>query len=90
MPSLVGTIADAFARSGVDLGALGLAWARVTPAVTLVPAFGLRALPAPARAVMALRGLVVVDRQQQAYDGVSEPVAETCGAPALVASKTAE
>ena len=54
MPSVVGTIAEAFARSGVDLGALGLAWARAMPAVTLVPAFGLRALPAPARAVMGL------------------------------------
>jgi flagellar biosynthetic protein FliR len=54
MPTVLGTIAEAFARSGVDLGALGLAWARATPAVTLVPAFGLRALPAPARGVMAL------------------------------------
>jgi type III secretory pathway component EscT len=53
-PSVVGTVAEAFARSGTDLGALGLAWARAMPAVTLVPAFGLRALPAPARAVMAL------------------------------------
>src|SRR5580700_3879875 len=54
MPSVVGTVADAFAQSGIDLAALGLAWARVMPAVTLVPAFGLRALPAPARAVMGL------------------------------------
>jgi type III secretory pathway component EscT len=54
MAPLVGTIADAFARSGVDLGGLGLAWARVMPAVTLVPAFGLGALPASARAVMGL------------------------------------
>ena len=48
------TIAEAFAQSGIDLGALGLAWARVMPAVVLVPAFGLRALPAPARAVVGL------------------------------------
>jgi type III secretory pathway component EscT len=54
MPSVVGTVADAFARSGVDLAALGLAWARAMPAATLVPAFGLRALPAPARGVMGL------------------------------------
>jgi type III secretory pathway component EscT len=54
MPGVVGTVAEAFARSGVDLAALGLAWARAMPAVTLVPAFGLRALPAPARGVMAL------------------------------------
>jgi type III secretory pathway component EscT len=51
---IVQTVADAFARSGVDLGGLGLAWARVMPAVTLVPAFGLGALPASARAVMGL------------------------------------
>jgi type III secretory pathway component EscT len=54
MPSVVATVAEAFARSGVSLGALGLAWARAMPAVTLVPALGLRALPAPARAVMGL------------------------------------
>jgi type III secretory pathway component EscT len=54
MPSVVGTVAEAFAQSGVDLAALGLAWARTMPAVTLVPAFGLRALPAPGRAVMGL------------------------------------
>jgi flagellar biosynthesis protein FliR len=53
-PTVVGTVAEAFARSGIDLGALGLAWARAMPAVTLVPAFGLRALPAPGRGVMAL------------------------------------
>jgi type III secretory pathway component EscT len=42
------------ARMGLDLAPLGLAWARVMPAITLVPAFGLRALPAPARAVLGL------------------------------------
>jgi type III secretory pathway component EscT len=31
-----------------------LAWARVMPAVVLIPAFGLRAFPAPARAVLGL------------------------------------
>ncbi len=54
MASLVSAIADVLARSGVDLAALGLAWARAVPAVTIVPAFGLRALPAPARAVLGL------------------------------------
>jgi type III secretory pathway component EscT len=54
MPSVVAAVADAFARSGVDLAALGLAWARVMPAVAIVPAFGLRALPVPARAVLGL------------------------------------
>lgn len=37
-----------------DLAALGLAWARVMPVVTIVPAFGLRALPAAARGVLGL------------------------------------
>jgi type III secretory pathway component EscT len=54
VPSILGGVADAFALSGVDLGALGLAWARVMPAVTIVPAFGLRALPVPARMVMGI------------------------------------
>jgi type III secretory pathway component EscT len=54
MPSILGTVADAFARSGIDLAGLGLAWARVAPTVTIVPAFGMRALPAPARAVLGL------------------------------------
>lgn len=33
---------------------MGLAWARVMPVVTLVPAFGLRALPTSARGVLAI------------------------------------
>lgn len=37
-----------------ELEAIGLAWARVAPAIALVPAFGLRALPASARAVVGL------------------------------------
>jgi flagellar biosynthetic protein FliR len=37
-----------------DLAALGLAWARVMPVVTIVPAFGLRALPAAPRGVLGL------------------------------------
>jgi type III secretory pathway component EscT len=37
-----------------ELAAGGLAWARVMPTVTLVPAFGLRALPTPARGVLGL------------------------------------
>jgi type III secretory pathway component EscT len=53
-PSFVETTVQTFAAAGVDLGALGLAWARVAPAVAIVPAFGLRALPAPARAVLGL------------------------------------
>jgi type III secretory pathway component EscT len=54
MPSIIGTVTGALESSGVDLAALGLAWARAMPSVVLVPALGLRALPAPARAVMGL------------------------------------
>jgi type III secretory pathway component EscT len=54
MPSFLGELADTLSRSGIDLGALGLAWARAMPAVALVPAFGLRALPRPAQALLGL------------------------------------
>lgn len=37
-----------------DLEAIGLAWARVAPTIAIVPAFGLRALPASARGVLGL------------------------------------
>lgn len=37
-----------------ELEAIGLAWARVFPTVSLVPAFGLKALPTPARGLLAL------------------------------------
>jgi type III secretory pathway component EscT len=47
-------LAAVLSREGLDFAQLGLAWARALPAVTLVPAFGLRALPAPARALLGL------------------------------------
>lgn len=53
-PGLLEVLRAAFEAEGVDLAALGLAWARAMPALALVPAFGLRALPAPARAAAAL------------------------------------
>jgi flagellar biosynthetic protein FliR len=54
VPSLLSAVADVLTRSGFDLSAVGLAWARAAPAVAIVPAFGLRALPTAARAVIAL------------------------------------
>jgi type III secretory pathway component EscT len=54
MPGLVETLAKTVESGGVDLAAWGLAWARVIPSVTLVPAFGLRAFSAPARTVLGL------------------------------------
>jgi len=53
-PGVVAQIAMELERSGVDLRAMGYAWARAAPVVAVVPAFGLRALPGPVRAVMGL------------------------------------
>ncbi|HTA89716.1 MAG TPA: flagellar biosynthetic protein FliR [Polyangiaceae bacterium] len=47
-------LAHALAGWVVDLRGWALAWARVTPALTLVPAFGLTALPAQSRAALGL------------------------------------
>ncbi|HEY3255002.1 MAG TPA: flagellar biosynthetic protein FliR [Polyangiaceae bacterium] len=44
----------ALATLGVDVRGWALAWARVTPALTLLPAFGLNALPAQTRAALGL------------------------------------
>lgn len=52
--SLLASLARATHDAGWDLEAIGLAWARVSPTVILVPAFGLRALPAPARGTLSL------------------------------------
>jgi type III secretory pathway component EscT len=52
--TILGSAIEALREGGVDPAALGLAWARALPAAILVPAFGLRALPLPARAVVGL------------------------------------
>ena len=54
MPGLIHEVVASFRDAGVDLVALGRAWARAMPTVTLVPAFGLSALPLPARGVIGL------------------------------------
>ena len=53
-PGLVEALVREMDRGGVDLRAVGLGWARAAPVVAVVPAFGLRALPGPVRALMAL------------------------------------
>jgi type III secretory pathway component EscT len=53
-PGLLRTLTEALELGGVDLRAWGLAWARVAPTIALVPAFGLRAIPAPARIALGL------------------------------------
>jgi type III secretory pathway component EscT len=52
--SLIGSVSDALGAAGVDLAKVGMGWARAMPMVTLVPAFGLRALPPAARMLMGL------------------------------------
>lgn len=52
--SLVRLLEEAFRERGVDLARVGAAWARAAPTVTIVPAFGLRALPTAARAVLGI------------------------------------
>lgn len=67
-------MASALGEGGVDLAALGLAWARVMPVVTLVPAFGLRALPTAARAVLSLAlALAIFPAMQGAHGSLISP-----------------
>jgi type III secretory pathway component EscT len=53
-PGLVDAMVQALEAGGLDLRAWGLAWARVAPTIAIVPAFGLRAVPAPARIALGL------------------------------------
>lgn len=53
-PGVLSIAFDLAQDLGVDLPAWGLAWARTAPTIILVPAFGLRAIPAPARAMLGL------------------------------------
>jgi flagellar biosynthesis protein FliR len=59
-PGLLESVAQLLDAEGVDLGAWGLAWARVAPVIAMVPAFGLRALPVPVRAAAGLMLALVV------------------------------
>jgi type III secretory pathway component EscT len=53
-PSLLTALSAVFAENGVDPRAWALGLARAAPAVTLVPAFGLTAVPPPTRLVLGL------------------------------------
>src|SRR5262249_53913072 len=53
-PDLFELLAQITRQSEAPLEAVGLGWARALPAVTLVPAFGLGAIPAPVRAALGL------------------------------------
>jgi type III secretory pathway component EscT len=60
MTGWIDALTSALAREGIDLPRLGLAWARVAPAVALVPAFGLRGMPPPGRALLALSMAAII------------------------------
>lgn len=53
-PGLLEPITASLGLAGLDLTALSLGWARAAPVIVIVPAFGLRALPGPVRAVIGL------------------------------------
>lgn len=53
-PSIFDALAGAFVASGVEPRAWALGFARVIPTVTLVPAFGLSAVPAQTRLMLGL------------------------------------
>jgi type III secretory pathway component EscT len=53
-PSLLDALTAAFAASGIDPRAWALGFARAAPAVTLVPAFGLSAVPPQTRLTLGL------------------------------------
>lgn len=52
--ALWGVLSELLQRAGVTWQQLLFAWARVLPLVTIVPAFGSRLMPAPARAVFGV------------------------------------
>jgi type III secretory pathway component EscT len=53
-PSILDALLAVFADDGIDPRAWALGFARATPAVTLVPAFGLSAVPPQTRLVLGL------------------------------------
>ncbi len=53
-PSILDALTAAFAATGIDPRAWALGLARATPAVTLVPAFGLSAVPPQTRLALGL------------------------------------
>ena len=68
-PSLLDGLIAAFAASGVDPRAWALGFARAVPAVTLVPAFGLSAVPPPTRLTLGLAlGLCIAPALSNAVD----------------------
>jgi len=73
--SLLDALAAVFAQNGIDPRAWALGFARATPAVTLVPAFGLSAVPPQTRLVLGLSlGLCIAPALAQGQGAPSLPL----------------
>jgi type III secretory pathway component EscT len=57
---LAESVDHALHAGGIDIGAVGLAWARVMPALVLVPAFGLKTLPLPVRGALGFMLALII------------------------------
>ncbi len=72
--------------AGIDLTATGYAWARVAATVTLVPAFGLRALPAAARGALGVALALAIAPAVGVYHGQAVPALGALGAAGALGS----
>src|SRR5688500_5648795 len=59
--------------AGWDLAAWGLAWARFAPTLALVPAFGLRALPAAVKIALGLALALAISPALEPIAGSGRP-----------------
>jgi type III secretory pathway component EscT len=83
-PSILDALTAVFAQSGVEPRAWVLGFARATPAVTLVPAFGLGAVPAPTRLVLGLALGLCIAPALSAEVSAGGPLVVALGREALV------
>lgn len=83
-PSILDALTAVFAQTGVEPRAWALGFARATPAVTLVPAFGLGAVPAPTRLVLGLALGLCIAPALSADVSAGGPLAVALGREALV------
>lgn len=84
MPGLAEAIEEAMRLSGVDLSLVGRAWARATPLVVLLPAFGLKALPTPVRMTLGLAFAMTIYPGLLVTTSPGEPMTMTMPAALVV------
>jgi flagellar biosynthesis protein FliR len=53
-PGFLQILVQTLESGGIDLRGWALAWARISPSIAIVPAFGLRGTPAPVRVALGL------------------------------------